>query len=295
MFLLIAIVLAIVVAVGIGLGVNYFSLADRPKTDGASVTQVLGGAGLIATFLLAIVLSGVASSYSAAGKAAKQEADTIDTLFESAAYVEQPFRQRIEAAAVCYARAVVGPEWETLVKGETSPVPSNWTGTKPTGLRAAFLEMTPKAQGFGLVQSADTQRGNLRTERVAQANPTVPGAVLWFMVALICLSLGGLAYSLPRANNTGQLVALTVVVFTFIGAMALVWNLDRPFRGMLAIEPTAMQTTADDIGADYVDGYGAQPPCDDEGNPRADAVVPTVSTTIAPATASGPTTTVNVR
>ncbi len=278
MFLLIATIVAIVVAAAIGLASNYFSIT-KSADEGASVTQVLGAAGLIATFLLAIVLSGAASSYAAAGKAAKQEADTIDSLYESAAYVDQPYRQRIQAAAVCYAFATVGPEWETLATGKSSPVPSNWTGTKPTGLRAAFLEMTPKAQGFSLVQSLDTQRGNLRTERVAQANPSVPPAVIWFMVALISLSIGGLAYSIPRVKNTGQLVALAVVVFTFIGALALIWNLDRPFRGALAIAPTAMQTTADDAGADYVDDYGKQPPCDDEGNPDAEALVPVAAPT----------------
>ncbi len=288
--LLVFIILVIAAAVIIGLCANYFSLS-KAADEGSSVQQVLGGTALIAAFLLAIVLSGASTSYSSAQKAAKQEADVIDTLYESANYVDQPYRQRIQAATVCYARAVVGPEWKTLAKGKTSPVPSNWTGTKPIGLRAAFLEMGPSAKGFSLVQSADAQRGGLRSERVAQANPTLPTALIWFMVVLISLSLGGLAYSIPRTKNAGQLGALGVVVLTFGVAMALIYNLDRPFSGVLAVQPTAMQTTAEDVGADYLDDYGA-PPCDEEGNPLADVIAPAASTApVVTTTTLAPTTT----
>jgi hypothetical protein len=250
---------------------------------------VLSGTGLIGAFLLAIVLSTASSSYSSAQKAAKQKADVIDTLYESANYVDQPFRQRFQAAAVCYARAVVGPEWKTLAKGERSPVPNNWTGTKPTGIRAALIEMTPKAQGFSLIQSADAQRGGLRSERVTQANPSVPTPVMWFMVILISMTIAGLAYAIPRKLNASHLAALGVVVVTFGVDIALIYNLDRPFSGVLAIKSTAMQETADDDSADYIEDYGKLP-CDDQGNPAAD--VGTAGTSTTPiTTAAAPTTT----
>ncbi len=280
--LLLAIVVVVVVAVGAGIAANYFS--SKPADEGATVPQVLSATGLIAAFLLAIVLSGAATSYSAAQKAAKQEADVIDTLFESANYVDMPYRQRIQAAAVCYARAVIGPEWRALAGGKTSPVPSNWTGTKPIGLRAQFLEMTPRAQGFSLVQSADAQRGGLRTERVTQANPTMATAVVWFLAVLIALSLGGLAYSVPRAKNKAQLAALVVVVVTFICAMGLVYNLDRPFSGVLALSPTAMEETEADAAEDYIDEYQVDAPCDEEGNPNDDTTPVAVAASATPST-----------
>ncbi|MEA2686179.1 MAG: hypothetical protein QOE93_1374 [Actinomycetota bacterium] len=287
--LLLFIILVIVGAAATGLCVNYFSV-NKSADKGSTVPQVLSGTGLIGAFLLAIVLSSASSSYSSAQKAAKQEADVIDTLYESANYVDMPFRQRIQAAAVCYARAVVGPEWTTLAKGKRSPVPNNWTGTKPTGIRAALLEMTPKAQGFSLIQSADAQRGGLRSERVTQANPSVPTPVLWFMVILIALSIGGVAYAIPREKNTSHLAAVGAVVLTFGVAMALIYNLDRPFSGVLALKSTAMQETADDDSADYIEDYGRLP-CDDQGNPLTDegvggaSTAPT-TTTPAPTTAT---------
>ncbi len=263
---MVAIVVVIVLSAGIGLAVNLFGHKGDPN-EGSSVVQILGGTGLLAAFLLGIVLSGAGSSYASADKASKSEADAIDTLFESAAYTEMPFRQKIQAAAACYARAIVGPEFKSLASGKTSPVPSNWTGTRPGGIRATLLEMTPDATGFGLIQSTDAQRGNLRSERQVQSNPTVPIAIIWFMVVLIALSLGGLAYSIPRTGNKAQLLAVVVVLITFIGAMALIYNLDRPFSGVLAQKPTAMAIVVEDTVADYLEDYKTPLPCDEEGVP----------------------------
>lgn len=269
MFLL-AIVLVVLLVVALGLALN-FRMGRVKKLDpkeGASVQNIFVATELLAGLLLAIVLADAGASYGSARAAAKQEADVIDTLYESAEYAEMPFRQQIQADAACYARAVVGPEWKTLAKGKRSPVPNNWTGTRPGGLRATFLEMTPEAPAFGLVQGVDVERGSLRSERLTQASPTVPRGLVWFVVVLISLSLGGLAQSIPRTGNRPQLIALGLVVLTFLGAMALMYNLDRPFSGVLAIEPTAMRTLEQDISQEYQDRYKVQLPCDEQGNLR---------------------------
>ncbi len=260
----------LVAAVCVGLAAHRFGTRrDDDKGDGKSALDVLGATSLLAALLVAIVLSDAGTSYSGARSAAKVEADTVDTLYESAEYVEMPARQAIHAAALCYARAVIGPEWAAMARGDTSSVPSNWTGTGSGGLRKVFIEMTPKAQGFGLVQSADQMRGNLRTERLTQAQPAVPEVLYWFMVFLIGLSLAGLAYSIPRSKNGAQLMALTLVVGLFAAVLLLISNFDRPFSGPLALEPSAMRNTEQDISDDYAAAYRVALPCDDQGNPLA--------------------------
>ncbi len=290
--LLLVIVLLIVSVVAIGLGLNWFlgTISQSDPKKGASVQNILVATELLAGLLLAIVVTDAGASYSAATTAAKQEADAVDNLYEAAEYVEMPFRQQLQADAVCYARAVIGPEWSTLAKGKRSPVPSNWTGTKPGALRATLLAMTPEATAFDLVQGADSLRGELRAERETQANPSIPIAVIWFVVVLLSLSLGGLAYSIPRAANTGQLVAMGVVVVTFLGAMALIYNLDRPFSGVLALEPSAMRAAEEDASEDYQDAFKVELPCDEEGNPRTvDGA--TTAGVVATTTTTSPTTT----
>lgn len=271
---MLAIVLVIGASVGLGLAAN-FLFRKKEKSDdvdkqGASVRDVLGATALLAALLIAIVLSGASSSYSSARTAAVQEANALDNLYESAEYVAQPARQDIHSAVVCYARAVMGPEWEAMADGERSSVPNNWTGLGSHGLRNTLLKMTPEAQGFTMVAAADQKRGDLRSERLIQARPTVPAVLSWLMLILVGLSLGGLAYSIPRKESTPQRIALVAVAALFCFVLALIHNFDRPFSGVLALEPVALQNTAADIGEDYANSYDAEPPCDERGQPRSD-------------------------
>lgn len=107
---------ALVLAVAAGIGLKYApSSRDAEKqTGGADVLEVLGTTALIAGLLIGFVLSGASTSYSSASTAARAEADTVETLYESAEFVKQPYRQRLQVAAVCYARAVARPGFAAL-------------------------------------------------------------------------------------------------------------------------------------------------------------------------------------
>jgi Protein of unknown function (DUF4239) len=262
---------ALALAVVLGLAIKRFTSSDASADDknAADVPRVLGSTALLAGLLIAIVLSGASSSYSAARSAAKAEADTIDTMYESAEYVAQPFRQRLQGAAVCYARAVAGPEWDSMSKGEGSSVPSAWTGTSPGGIRRTLIKMTPSAVGFGGIQSTDATRGNQRSERLTQAKPSVPNILFAFMIFLLALSLAGLAYSIPARNNLPHKLALGTVTVLFAIVMLMIANFDRPFSGPLALDQSAMQSTERDDSADYLSSYGVKPPCDSDGHPSA--------------------------
>ena len=67
---------------------------------------------------IAFVLA-LSSQSSAARNAAADEAATVDNLFEATAYLESArLRVGMQAALVCYARAVEGPDWDAMAKGE---------------------------------------------------------------------------------------------------------------------------------------------------------------------------------
>ena len=260
----------LVLAALIGVGMRYATSSGQPESkqaEGADVVRVLGTTSLLAGLLVGFVLAGASSSYVSARNAAKSEADTVDTLYESAEYVKQPYRQRLQGAAVCYARAVAGPGFAAMAHGRESSVPPNWTGTQPGGIRRTLIAMTPSTVGFGDVRSADVARGVLRSERLAQAQATVPGALYALMVALLALALGSIAYSIPRRHNGAELVAVGMVTVVFGIVLLLISNFDHPFSGVLKLKPTAMTRAAQDIGADYVEAFGTQPPCDADGHP----------------------------
>lgn len=254
------------VAVVVGLALNY-AAGGKDATEGADVVRVLGTTSLLAGLLVAFVLSGASSSYTAARAAAKQESDTVNTLFEAADYTKAPFRQRLQAAAVCYSRAVAGPEWAAMAHGNSSPVPSNWTGIQPGGIRATLIGMTPTATGFGYVQSADVTRANLRSERLAQAKPSVPNVLYALMVFLLGVTLATIAYAIPRSKNGTEILALALVTAVFGIVLFLIADFDQPFRGVLKLEPTGMRAVERDAGRDYQAVYGTAPPCDAKGNP----------------------------
>lgn len=88
------------------------------------------------------------------------------------------------------------------------------------------------------------------------------------MLILVFLSVITLAFFIPRRRNTAQRIAVLVPAVLFICALALVNELDRPFSGLVKIEPTAMSITADDITADFLEEYGGNRlPCNERGEP----------------------------
>ncbi len=268
-------VLILLASVIVGIVLNLTRSAhSRGESEGETVVTVLNATALLAGLLIAIVLAGASESYAGADDAAKSEADTVDNMYESAEYMDLPGRQAVQAAAVCYARAVVGPEWDAMATGEGSRVPSNWTGAGPLGIRRVLIDIGPDARAFDLIQAADQTRGELRSERLRNAKPSVPAILTWFMVVLIGLSLAGLAYSIPRKHNRAHIVALVAVTLLFALVLLMIYNFDRPFSSVLALEPTAMHATADDIDADYEAAYRMPPPCDEQGVPLALAAAP---------------------
>lgn len=268
--LLVLLLFGSAMAAGYGLNVLFGKLHSTDATEGASVGTVLGPAGTVGVFFLALVLFGAAGSFTETGKLIKQEAAVMDNLYEAAEYVpDESIRQRFHAATVCYALAVAGPEWVALGKGETSTVPSNWTGTGEFGIRKALLDLTPAGQGFSLVLAQDQKRGDLRSDRVAKLTPSTPDLIFWFLIVLIAISMGGVAFSIPRERNTPQIASLAIVLIVYTALMATVYTLDRPFSGLLSVAPTAMKSTAADIEADYKDEHRQPLPCDAQGNPRA--------------------------
>lgn len=103
------------------------------------------------------------------------------------------------------------------------------------------------------------------------------------MVLLIGFSLAGLGYSIPRRKNAAQIAALALVTVLFALVLLMIYNFDRPFSGVLALKPSAMEKTEQDDGADYAADYKSPLPCDEKGRPLRSAAPIPATTTTAPA------------
>ena len=196
------------VAILVGLLLKDLALArEWARTTFDDVAKVLRAIPLLAGLMVAVVLAGGAWAYGEARSAAKLEADAIDALYEGARYADPPFRQRLQEAATCYARAVAGPEWDALADGEGSALATRWADA----IRRALVEMSPSATGFGVVQAADASRARARSERLLRAEPGVPDVAFGLMLLLLAMTLAGLVYPLPRPKNRWHIASLVTV------------------------------------------------------------------------------------
>ncbi|MGH3768593.1 MAG: hypothetical protein ACRDS0_22620 [Pseudonocardiaceae bacterium] len=89
------------------------------------------------------------------------------------------------------------------------------------------------------------------------------------MIDAVAISLGWLAFQLPRVRNRRPFIIATVLYAVFLSAGLFVSvDLDAPFAGLAQIKPEAITSTEQDITTEFVAQHGADsPPCDDQGLP----------------------------
>lgn len=227
-----------------------------------------GPAATLLALLIAFVLGGAAQSYQQAKSSAQTEAASVDHIFESADYLEEPYKEHIQMAAVCYARAVIGPEWKTMAAdGSASDAPRNWTGSRNNGIRSTLAALGPEHPMFRVLQSADESRGDARGTRLGEAVPSIPNLMLAFMVGVMATMIVYLAVASPRGSPF-HIAATVISALTLVCAIGLIHTLDRPFGGAIKIDPVQMQITEQADRDEFVETYGADRLlCDKNGTP----------------------------
>ncbi|MFC8125955.1 hypothetical protein [Streptomyces sp. NPDC057302] len=267
----VAVVLVIVVAVlalCAGLAANRFLrprlLAGDDDDAGMAVKDLVGPLLTLTVLLLAFVLVTASGSYGKAEVAARGEARALDQLTEIAEYTPPAERERVQADTVCYARAVRTQEWHAMANGHGSAAPSVWS----TDVRRSFRDLEGKPV-FGMLISADSKRSDEREERLTQATASIPSAIFWFLLATLTITVVALGICLPRRNNRGQIIALTVITALLTTALCIIRDVDRPFDGVINVHPTAITEVERQATRDFLANHQpADLPCDDNGNKR---------------------------
>ncbi|MEV0965389.1 MULTISPECIES: DUF4239 domain-containing protein [unclassified Streptomyces] len=256
-------ILALSAALVIGLAANRRRHA-RGRVGEASVSDLISPLQTLAVLLVAFVIVVAAESYGTAGKAAWAEAHRVDQLYEVADYSPEPQRERLQAAAVCYARAILAYEWPEMEESRRmAPEASVWS----SDFRRHFKELARKdASTFQLLVEADDQRSAARQTRLSQASPAIPTVVYWFMVIALVATVGAFAFGLPYKRGPAHIVLLGTLAALFTGSLLLIEDIDQPYSGYIRITSKAMADTVDDIGEDFVTDHPGRPlPCDARG------------------------------
>ncbi|MEU5218665.1 hypothetical protein AB0G79_21040 [Streptomyces sp. NPDC020807] len=251
-----------------GLAANRYlrpRLLSEDDDTGMAVKDLVGPLLTLTVLLLAFVLVTANGSYGKAEVASRGEARALDQLVEAADYGPVAQREALQADAVCYARAVRVQEWPAMADGKGSAAPNVWS----TDFRRVFKELEGKPV-FGMVVSADNKRSDEREERLTQATASIPGAILWFLLATLIITVTALGICLPRRNNRGQILTLVVITALLTTALCIIKDVDRPFGGIINVEPTAIAEAERQATRDFLRHHtAADLPCDDEGNRRA--------------------------
>jgi hypothetical protein len=269
----IAIVVVIALAVGVGLLANRrqprMNLGDEALQSvmayWVSPYEMVGRVATLAILLLAfsIVLAG--TSFLGAGSGASSEATALGRMYELSDYVPEPQRERLKATAVCYARAVRRLEWEAMRDGESSAVVTGWT----TRFREQFQQLARDKDPFlSMLLSANGERESARQQRLGESRPTIPSSIFWLLLAAAAVSIGWVAFLIPRMQRRRPfLVALGILAVFLTAALLLAHDLDRPFAGGVEeVEPKAIASTQVDMTRDFVDRYGSgRVGCNDTG------------------------------
>ncbi|GAA1936457.1 hypothetical protein GCM10009837_73110 [Streptomyces durmitorensis] len=264
---MVLVIVVAVLALCAGLAANRF-LRPRLMPDddtGMAVKDLVGPLLTLTVLLLAFVLVTASGSYGKAEVASRGEARALDQLTEIAEYASAEERERVQADAVCYARAVRTQEWPAMADGSGAAAPSVWS----TDVRRSFRGLEGKPV-FGMLIAADNKRSDEREERLTQATASIPSAIFWFLLATLAITVVALAVCLPRRNNRGQLVVLTVITALLTVTLCIIRDVDRPFDGIIKVKPTAIAEVERQANRDFlVHHQPADLPCDDKGNRRA--------------------------
>ncbi|MEV6956904.1 hypothetical protein [Streptomyces sp. NPDC051183] len=257
-----------VLALAAGIAANRFlrpRLIGDDDGEGMGVRDLVGPLMTLTILILAFMLVTASSSNGRADDAARSEAHALDHLAEVADFAPPAMRERLRADAVCYARAVRHKEWPAMGEGKSSSVPSVWS----RDFRSTFKDLGTGDPTFGLLVAADNQRSLGRQARMAEATPTVPGLIYWFMLLTLVITVVGLGLCLPRRNNKGQFAALVVVTALLTTTLLIIRDVDRPFGGVIVVDSAQMAGVEEESTHDFLQDYKADRlPCDEQGQAK---------------------------
>ncbi|MFJ3900267.1 hypothetical protein [Streptomyces sp. NPDC090025] len=262
---MVLVIVVAVLALLAGIAANRFLrplvMGSEDDGSGMAVKDLVGPLLTLTVLLLAFVLVTANGSYGKAEVASRGEARALDQLVETAEYAPEAQRAKIQADAVCYARAVRVQEWPAMADGEGSPVPSVWS----TDFRRTFKQLEGKPV-FGMLIAADNKRSDEREERLTQATASIPSAIFWFLLATLTITVVALGFCLPRRNNRGQLITLAVITALLTTTLCIIRDVDRPFGGIIDVQPTAISEAERQAERDFRVNHPDEPlPCGTDG------------------------------
>ena len=243
---------------------SYFSDGDRAS----GVFGVLAsGFSLLLGFIIFLAFQ----SYDDSRSGAEAEAAIVTQQVQTAQFLPSGTGAMLTGELICYARSVVGPEWDALDAGTGGDSINPWAAQMHRTISAVDPRTTTEQSAYDRWMDQTSDRQLARLARVHGDEGIVP-APLW----LVLLVVSGVIYvymlffadSGERRVTQAVLMGSVTIVISLL--LLLLVFFDRPHgQGMGKLQPTAMMRTLGLIDAQIkAAGLDVVPPCDDRGVAR---------------------------
>ena len=267
-FLATLVILGLALAAGL-IANRWVGTAARTDAQGVKLEHIVSPLMTLTVLLLSFVLVQAYSSYNGVRAAEAKEASQLAFQFETAGYFADDVAVPMQAALVCYGRSVAEVEWSSLAGGsEFHPLPTQWADQVQDGL-SEISDRGDTDQPYGRLVESEQSRGEVRGQRVAAADPSVPSIVEFLMILISAVALIALAmFALPsisRGAKIGSLVALTIVL---VAVHWTIYEVDHQYDGIVQIEPRQLALVTTEIADEFVEqNPDVALPCDERGIP----------------------------
>jgi lysylphosphatidylglycerol synthetase-like protein (DUF2156 family) len=234
----------------------------RPEPNHSGGTLAVLGSifAILSAFVLFLSFQGFLNAH----RNASAEAEAVEHMFHVAARFPPVARTALHTELVCYSRAVIGREWESMRSGARSADVEQ----RKQGIETALgkLEGSSNLQLAYINDFEESSRDRLvaRRERLTQAQQGVP-PLLWLalIAAATFLVLSLCTFANPSLRVPLQLwfvVAVTTVATLVLCSIAF---LSTPFAGTTGtVQPSAMRESLTTMQREIAGSDDAAPVCD---------------------------------
>ncbi len=239
---------AVVIAVALACGGHVAVRRAFPGVDFRGHNDVggivLGVTGGLFAVMLAFIVAIVWQEFDAASQRVAVEAGAATDLWHTSRGLPAPLGPAVRRNLVEYAGLMVEDEWPAMRRGGSSKRAEN-------ALTRTFEDVAqfrPADAGAGNVQSASLQYlGVLHDARHHRLDDNNSGVspFEWTILLIGALVIVGICYLVGLPELRTQLLMTGAVAAMIASTFVLIFELDYPFRGDLAVAPTGWQEFLD--------------------------------------------------
>ena len=238
-------VIIIIAAIGAALlflfGVTRIWSHEARKDSNDFTGAVVAVIGTTYAVILAFTLSGVWTTFQEAQATEEQEANALTNVFRIATQLQDPSARRIQELCIKYADNVLHHEWPAVRKNPMPPegaeiIDQLWQLAGQTQAHA-------QPDAIAAYQLMEELRGltQYRRLRVMQTREHLPGIFWTVLIAGGVITVAAACF-FGVANFRFHLLQVLVLSFLIALVLLAIAGIDRPYQGMLMVDPHGFQT-----------------------------------------------------